>query len=158
MNQTKREHIILVDMLLIAVAFCCFSISLFTSVLGLLNLALFIFAMVLLPVGLFDVCRVAFGLHLFSSKNLKDDKQGLAWIWIVGFFLTIPMCALIYFVLDYPFDIIVETVLPIYTYTGFMASAMTAVEVIIDYLLAFVVIFAVLWVVINAKSPQGGYY
>ena len=87
-------------------------------------------------------------------KRLIKDRRGLTWVWIVGLVLTLPLCALVYWCLDYPFDLIVATVTPLYTFTGTMASAWTAAQLIVSYLLAFVVFYAVAWVIINSK-PRG---
>lgn len=95
-------------------------------------------------------------LHSFgkSFRKLTDDKSGLAWIWIVGFGLTLPLCALVYWSLDYPFDMIAEVAMGAYTLTGTMAFAWDTSRLIISYLLAFVVIFAVVWVITNSKNPN----
>ena len=90
-------------------------------------------------------------------KQFRKDKRGVAWVWIVGFLLTIPMCALIQFALSYPFDLITEQMAGLYTLTGPMASAGLAIQFIISYSLAFVIIYAVIWVTVNSKSSGGGF-
>ena len=88
-------------------------------------------------------------------KQFRKDKRAVAWVWIVGFFLTIPMCAVIQFALSYPFDLITEQLASEYTPTGAMASAGLAIQFIISYSLAFVIIYAVIWVVVNSKTTGG---
>ncbi len=85
--------------------------------------------------------------------NFRSNRAGLAWIWIVGFVLTLPFCALIYWTMDYPLDLIIISLTGMYSFTGTMLYAWNAVQLIISYLLAFVVIYAVIWVLVNSKSP-----
>ena len=90
--------------------------------------------------------------------KLRRNKRGLAWIWAVGFLLTLPFSALVYFLLDYPFDLMLGQISGTYTLTGTMADAWTATHFLISYLLSFVVIFVVVWILVNSKSPQQVYY
>ena len=85
--------------------------------------------------------------------DFRDNKRAIVWIWIVGLFLSIPFCAFLYFVLDYPFDLVCATCVPLSNITGFMALSWNAVHLIIAYLLAFTLIFSVIWVIQNSKSP-----
>ena len=153
-KDTKQETILYEDLAIIVASTLCLSLSIFTTVLGDMALITFLIACVLLPVGLYDMSRILFNIHpLTTLKKFRKDTHALAWIWIVGFVLSIPMCALIYFVLDYPFDIIATYVEGTTTFTGTMAYAWTATEFIISYLLALCLILSVLWVIINSKSP-----
>lgn len=155
MDDKQKEKLIIQDLLLVAIGASGLSVSLFTGLLGAYAFITMFCGVALMILGTFDAARLFNKTSV--AENIIENKQGLIWIWIVGFLLAIPMAALIYFVLDYPFDIIVSTVAPIYTFTGVTALAWTATQVVIDYLLAFVVIMVVLWVVTNAKSPQGYY-
>lgn len=110
----------------------------------------------LVSVGFVLVGLVDFGLFIKTLDKLGYDKRGLAWIWIVGFGLTFPFCAVVYWALDYPFDLISEVALGVYTFEGTMAYAWDASRLVISYLLVFVVIFTVLWVVQNSKAPPWG--
>lgn len=162
MTEDKTTKILLEDFLMFGAGAAFFSISVFTPYLGQMALLVLILGCVFLGLAVLDIlkilCGVKLNIHPIAAlKRFRDNKQALVWIWIVAFLLAIPMSALIYFVLDYPFDLIIQTTNPLYTYTGVMASAWTATKVTIDYLLAFAVIMVVLWVVTNAKSPQGAY-
>ncbi len=117
----------------------------------------FICACGALIIGIFDFgCLLKVLSKQQKLRSLKDDTKGLAWIWIVGLGFTIPMCALVYWVLDYPFDIIANVAMGAYTFTGTMASAWDLSRLLISYMLAFCIIYAVLWVIVNSKNP-GGY-
>jgi len=126
----------------------------FTFFMGILGFFLFLYAALLTVKYSFEV-ELHQQMKLLSS--LKDNKEGLAWVWIVGFFLSLPMCGLVYWVLDYPFELIAEQMTGLYTLTGTMAYSWMAVHFTISYLLAFVLIFTILWVIINSKSPTGMY-
>lgn len=92
-----------------------------------------------------------------QAKELHKDINGLAWVWIAGFVLTLPFCALIYFALGYPFSLIAGTVTASYTLTGAMASAWTLTQLLLSYLMAFVIIFVVIYVLMNSKPNPGEY-
>lgn len=123
----------------------------------LIAFSLFVLATGVVSVALFDAICMLNGISKRVSKeqSLIDNQKGLAWIWIVGLGLTLPMCALIYWCLDYPFDLIVGTVSGMYTFTGTMAMAWTTTQLILSYLLAFVAVFTVAWVIQTSKSPYG---
>ena len=88
------------------------------------------------------------------TRNFIKNKQGIVWLWIVAFFLTIPVCVLFYTLLTYALNLILDQTSSMYTLTGTMALAWTATQFIISYLLAFVVIFAIFWVIVNSKDPR----
>lgn len=103
------------------------------------------------------VCYDIIKVHL-NFITISSDVCGLAWVWVVGFGLSLPFCAFLYWMLDYPFDIIARHCLGLYTFSGTMAYAWTACQIIVSYLLAFVVIYSVIWVIVNSKSSEGIYY
>jgi signal transduction histidine kinase len=159
MREDKTERTVLEDMAVLAIGACGFSVSVFTSLLD-SSIQLFVLLTSLFLIGLssLDVSRLIFNFHPFSFlKQFQKNKQGLGWILIVGLGLSIPMCALVYWVLDYPFNLITEHMMTMYTFTGTMAYAWMATHVIISYLLAFTLIYSVIWVIVNSKSP-GVYY
>ena len=139
------------DFILFAVGILLFSTSIFSSVFREYALFPFMLSFALLGLAVYDIMRILSPWK--TIQNLAADKQGLAWIYIVGLGLSIPMCAFMYWVFDWPFDIIVSTVTPVYTMTGFMASSWAAVQLIVSYLLAFCLIFSVFWIIQNSKSP-----
>ena len=149
------------DILALVLGAVLLSISMFGVLFsGPAQLFVVMIGLALMFVATVDVTCTMFEWHPKQKLQafLSHKESGLAWIWIAGFALTIPFCAFIYWCLDYPFDIIVETVLADVTLTGTMASAWAATQVIISYLLAFVVIFSVLWVINNSKSGGVNYY
>lgn len=158
LDENKKQSLMLQDFIMFGVGLLLFSVSVFSSILGAYALFTFMLAMVLLPLSVFDIYRIMFNVNIKQHlRRFKDDKRGLTWIWIVGLVLSLPVCAFFYWVMDYPFDLIVGTVTPIYTMTGFMASSWAAVQLIVSYLLAFCLIFSVIWIIQNSKSP-GVYY
>jgi hypothetical protein len=137
---------VLEDFGVFSVGIMLFSLSVFTHIAGQLALMFFIISLSLMGLAGCDMYRVIFDAHpLQALKKFRSNRQGLVWLWIVDF------------ILDYPFDIIVNTVTPIYTMTGFMASAWNAVQITIAWLLAFSLIFAITHLIQNAKAPQGMY-
>ena len=158
MDENKKQTLLFQDFILFSVGLLLFSLSVFSSILGPYALFAFLISIALLPLAVFDIYRLMFNVNLLQQlRRFKNDKRGLTWVWIVGLVLSIPVCAFFYWVMDYPFDLIVATVTPIYTMTGFMASSWAAVQLIVSYLLAFCLIFSVIWIIQNSKSP-GVYY
>lgn len=156
--ETKKETLLFEDLAMLSIGALGLSVSIFTNFLGNLSLLIFLATCAVIPLVTYDILRITFNFHpLTSLKKFRKDNRALAWLWIVGFVLTIPMTALVYFVLDYPFDIIATYVEGTVTFTGAMAYAWATTHFIISYLLGFVLIFATLWVIINSKSPQGVY-
>jgi heme/copper-type cytochrome/quinol oxidase subunit 4 len=87
-------------------------------------------------------------------QRFTSDKSGLAWIWIVGLGLSIPMCVIVYWPLSYGFDMLVGVCEGMVTLTGTMAYAWITTKFIISYLLVFSLIYSVLWVITNSKHSN----
>ena len=88
-------------------------------------------------------------------KKLSRDKRGLAWIWLTA---AITFCFLpfVYFVLKWPLDMLWTAIAGQYTYTGSIALAFQACNVLISYLLAFSLFGLVMWSLVNAKASSYG--
>ena len=155
----KFQRVLLEDLVILCFGAVFFFLGLFTQFfVGEVHAVLLLVGVCLLALSAFDVCRLLRKLNYFASiKDLSLDKRGLGWVLIVGFGLTLPMCALVYFVLDYPFELIAEQMAGIYTLTGVMSYAWMATHVIISYLLSIVLIYAIIWVIVNSRSPQTYY-
>jgi hypothetical protein len=121
--------------------------------LGYIGLLSFLIGCILTACPTVDFCLML----RTTNKNFLSNKQGLVWIWIVGLGLAIPFSALVYWTLDYPFDLIRLSTADLYTFTGAMASTWMVIQAAISYLLAVVLIYAVIWVIMNSKSPQQVY-
>lgn len=147
MKQFKQ----LVPVALISVSLAALVLSHYMGLV--VGLCVFFASLVGISLSLLDIGLTLKKLQRLQSQ-LQEDKRGLAWVWIAGLVLTLPFCALLYWVLDYPFDMIVATVSPMYTFTGTMAMAWTTAQLLLSYLLSFVIVFAVLWVIVNAKNPS----
>ena len=149
------------DILALVLGAVLLSISMFGVLFsGPAQLFVIMIGLALMFVAIVDVTCIMYEWHPIAKlKSFASRKEsGLAWIWIAGFALTIPFCAFVYWCLDYPFDIIVTSVLADVTLTGTMASAWAATQIIVSYLLAFTIIFAVLWVINNSKPGGANYY
>lgn len=147
------------DLLLLGLGALGTSVSVFSNFLPAdVQLLVMILSLFMLALVSFDVASSLFKSNVLPSaiKQVKDDRAGLAWVIIVGLGLSIPACALFYWVLDYPFDLIASSVANLYTFTGAMAYAWITTKVIINYLLAFCLIYSIIWIIVNSKSP-GGY-
>jgi hypothetical protein len=83
--------------------------------------------------------------------RFKNDQSGMAWVWVVAA-LSIVFTPFVYWAVGWPFDIVTTQMLSLYTLTGTMALAFTAVRIIISYLLGFCLFFVVIWSIVNAKS------
>jgi hypothetical protein len=159
MDFDKTEKALLEDAIVLLGGSLGFSIGLFGFGIDFaIRILSLMVGLALMALSSYDVLRISFDFHLKTKlKAFIHNTKGLAWIWIVGFGLTIPFCAFIYWVLAYPFEIIAESAMGMMTLTGTMAYSWVLTKFMISYMLAFVVIFAVIWVIINSKSPQGVY-
>lgn len=92
-------------------------------------------------------------LEFEPVKKLKNDKSGVAWIWAVAA-LAICFCPLVYFAVGYPFDLIRTQMIGMYTLTGNMLLAWEATQVIVSYLLAFILFFIVVWSWVNTHAQR----
>jgi hypothetical protein len=151
MVMQKTERRLLLDTLLLAVSFL--------SIVGCQLLPVDV-GFLILVLGCTLAFLVAVDLLIFLKKQssfpkLKTDVSGMAWIWVVAG-LAIVFTPFIYWAVGWPFDIVTTQMLSLYTLSGTMASAFTAVRLIISYLLAFCVFFIVIWSIVNAKSSAYG--
>lgn len=156
----KFQRLLFEDLVISCFGAVFFFLGLFTQFfVGEIHAVLLLIGISLFGLSVLDICRLLRKMNCFpkSLKDLGADNRGLGWVLIVGFGLTLPMCALVYFVLDYPFELIAEQMASIYTLTGVMSYAWMATHVIISYLLSIVLIYAIIWVIVNSRSPQTYY-
>jgi hypothetical protein len=161
-DEDKLYNAFLWDMLILSAGALCVSLSLFTTfVPGAIQTVLLLVGVALFGLSSCDLFCTFWDLHplsWFRKLRFVKNKSGLGWVLVVGLGLSIPTCALMYFVLAYPFDLISDYMSQFVVFTGTMAYSWVATKVIISYLTAFALIFSVIWVVVNAKSPNQGYY
>lgn len=117
---------------------------------GLLSL---IMGVMLSAVAAMDICFSISDAKI-SLKSFRDNKKGIAWVWVTAA-LSIGFCPFIYWAIGWPLDIVETQLLGVATYTGFMASVYTLLKLLASYLLAFVLLFTVIWSFVQAKSRQG---
>lgn len=73
--------------------------------------------------------------------------------WVIGAALiTIVFLPVVYFPLDYAWDALETVILGEYTFIGVTAYALTAVELIIDYLMIFSLLIVVNWAIVQSKA------
>ncbi len=86
-------------------------------------------------------------------KKFLSDRRGVAWVYGVAV-ISILLMPIVYFPLDVAWDAIFESVTGSYVFTGSTASAITFVQVIINYLLVFGLLFTINWAIVQAKARR----
>ncbi|MFA5366127.1 MAG: hypothetical protein WC325_13175 [Candidatus Bathyarchaeia archaeon] len=86
-------------------------------------------------------------------RKLKNDKSGVGWVLGVAI-LCLLFMPVVYFPLSYAWDNVYAVFTGSYVFTGITASALTVVELIIDYLLVFGLLFTINWAIVQAKSKR----
>lgn len=85
--------------------------------------------------------------------KFRNDKRGIAWVLgtaVVSLFIM----PIIYFPLSYAWDQVYAAITSGYTFTGTSALAITAVQMILSYLMAFGVLFTIVWASVQAKKSR----
>ncbi len=114
------------------------------------GLLLFLLGAALICVAVWDVYFTVLGFSPF--KRLRNNRRGIAWVWITAA-LALAFMPFVYWAVGWPYDIVVTQITSVYTFTGTMGYALTAVRTVISYLMAFVLLFTVMWSWVNSKSP-----
>jgi hypothetical protein len=70
------------------------------------------------------------------------------------FLIGLVLMPVVYFPLSYAWDHLYVYIAGTYTFTGDSASAITAIKLIISYMLALGVIFFLNWMIVNSKAQQ----
>lgn len=86
-------------------------------------------------------------------RNWHRNQQGLAWVIGIAI-IAILFMPIVYFPLDYAWDVVYISIVGDYVFTGSTASAIVMVQFIISYMLAFGLIFVVNWAIVQAKSGR----
>lgn len=84
-------------------------------------------------------------------RNLWRDTSGIAYVWAM-FAILIVLGAVLYFPMSYVWDKVYTTITGDYVFTGDTALGIAAINLVMSYLMAFVVIFGINWVIVNSKS------
>jgi hypothetical protein len=85
--------------------------------------------------------------------RFKNDKRGIGWVLGVAV-LSILFLPIIYFPLNYAWDQLYGVITDGYTFTGVTAQAVTVVQLVISYLMAFSIFFTINWAIVQAKSQR----
>jgi hypothetical protein len=88
-----------------------------------------------------------------STEKFKHDQVGLAYVWAMAA-IMIVLGAIIYFPLSYAYDAVYTNIVGNYTFTGTTALGITAIQLIVSYMLGFLVIFTVNWMLVQAKMQR----
>ena len=88
-----------------------------------------------------------------SKRNFRKNTKGIGWVLGVAF-LSLALTPIVYFPLSYAWDQIYGFITDSYTFTGITASSTLAVQLIISYLMAFVVFFTASWAITQAKRAR----
>lgn len=87
-----------------------------------------------------------------KKPSLKTNVSGIAWIWAVAG-LTIVFTPFVYWAVSYPWNLLFTAITRQYTFTGIMGGALMFVSgIVITYLCTFVLLFVVIWSLVNAKA------
>jgi hypothetical protein len=85
------------------------------------------------------------------TRNIIKDERAVSWVLGVAV-ICILLMPVVYFPLDYAWDQVEATITGGYTFTGATANALMVVEIIINYICVFGLIFTVNWAIVQAKS------
>ena len=86
-----------------------------------------------------------------KHKNFLANTSGISWVWGI-FVIFLVLGAVVFFPLSYAWDTIYQNVVGQYTFTGDTALGITVIQLIMSYMMAFAVIFAVNWMIVNSKA------
>lgn len=86
-------------------------------------------------------------------RSFRRDQKGLAWVIGVAL-ISIFFIPVVYFPLDYAWDQVYATITGDYVFTGSIALAITAVQIIVSYLVVFGLLFTINWAIVQAKAGR----
>lgn len=86
-------------------------------------------------------------------RSLWLDNCGVAWVVGVAV-ISILLMPVVYYPLDAAWDVVFYSVTGGYVFTGTTASAVTFVQVLINYLIVFGLLFTVNWALVQAKARR----
>lgn len=136
------------DIVLLLLGFALIASSMLAGEWG---LCLFTFGTIAMIYGVAEVALTVFDSNLLT--RFRKNQKGIAWVWAVCF-LAIGFCPFIYWALGWPLDMVASYITGQYTFTGTMALAWSAARLLISYILAWVLICAVIWAWVNARSTN----
>ena len=88
-----------------------------------------------------------------SLHSFKNDNRGVGWVIGVAI-ISVLLMPVVYFPMSVAWDAVFYSVTESYTFTGVTASAITFVQVIINYLVVFGLLFVVNWSIVQAKARR----
>lgn len=96
---------------------------------------------------------------MVSNKKLsfRKNEKGVGWILAVAA-LSVVFTPFLYFFLAAPFDQLVTYFTGVYTFTGTTALVISAVRVLVSYLIIFTLINTVVWTIVTSKAENRGGY
>ena len=91
----------------------------------------------------------------YRQKGFIKNTSGLAWVWAVAV-LCVLLMPVIYFPLSYVFDHLYAYITGSYTFTGDTAYGLSAIKLIISFLLFIGVVIVINWSIVQAKAQSYG--
>lgn len=85
--------------------------------------------------------------------RFKRDQKGIAWV-IGVFVITLALMPVVFFPMQLAWDQVEGAITDNYTFTGSMASSFVVVNVTINYILVFGIIYSIAWAITNAKAKK----
>ena len=88
-----------------------------------------------------------------ALQKFRQNRVALAYIWAMSA-IMIVLGAVIYFPLSYAWDAVYANVVGNYTFTGTTALGITVIQLVISYMMGFLVLFTVNWMLVQAKMQR----
>lgn len=86
-------------------------------------------------------------------RKFRNDCRGVGWVIGVAV-ISILLMPIVYYPLDAAWDAVFVAVTGGYTFTGTTAFAISFVQVVINYLVIFGLIFVINWSIVQAKARR----
>ena len=86
-------------------------------------------------------------------KRFYHDENALAYIWGMCL-ICVVLSAVVYFPLSYVWDHLYASITGTYVFTGDTAYGLTAIKLLLSFLLVFVLVALIKLAIVNAKSQQ----
>lgn len=84
-------------------------------------------------------------------RSFIKDERAIGWVLGVAI-IAILLMPVVYFPLDYAWDLVFLQITGDYTFTGTIGLAVDTVRIIINYLLVFGLLIVINWAVVQAKA------
>jgi hypothetical protein len=86
-------------------------------------------------------------------RRFREDRRGVGWVVGVAV-ISILLMPVVYYPLDAAWDSVFYFITADYVFTGSTASAITFVQVVVNYLLVFGLLFTINYAIVQAKARR----